>query len=305
MKLSVIIPIYRVEQTLDRCIESVVGQDIDDCEILLIDDGSPDRCPAMCDQWAARDRRISVVHKQNGGLSDARNAGLERAKGDWVTFVDSDDFVEKGTYRQLLALLEQEPDIDLLEFPVVRWYGSEKQERLDFKNHTYDKAETYWIEGNAYDHCYAWNKIYRRQLFSEVRFPKGKLFEDVRALAELLKHAQKVATTDRGCYYYCWNPSGITATADGTTLRQLLDAHLEVLAGLKKKCGEAFSNYYLRVANIQSDVCELTGEPPRLTREKTSIVSALKHPKLLFIKLFGLKYFCLCNRRIHTMKSRS
>ena len=90
MKLTVVIPVYRVEATLDRCVESVLIQDIDDMEVILVDDGSPDSCPKMCDGWTEKDSRISVIHKENGGLSEARNAALDIAKGDYVTFVDSD-----------------------------------------------------------------------------------------------------------------------------------------------------------------------------------------------------------------------
>jgi len=303
MKLSIIIPVYRVEQTLERCIESVVGQDIDDCEILLIDDGSPDRCPDICDQWTRLDKRVKVVHKKNGGLSDARNVGLEKAQGEWVTFVDSDDFLERGTYAPLLQRLERS-DIDLLEFPVLKWYGSPKQQRLTFDEHDYDDPERYWIGAEAYDHSYAWNKIYRRSLFDDVRFPKGKLFEDVWTLSRLIRKARRMATTSEGCYVYCWNPDGITANATGETLRQLLDAHLDAYAQLEQKRGEEIDLYYLRLANIQSDVCEMTGEEPRLKRRRVGLSTALKHPKLMFINIFGIKQFCLCNRRIHKMRTR-
>ena len=93
MTLSVIIPVYRVEATLDRCVESVLRQHVDDMEVILVDDGSPDNCPEMCDKWAVKDRRVHVIHKQNGGLSDARNAGIDVACGEYITFVDSDDWI--------------------------------------------------------------------------------------------------------------------------------------------------------------------------------------------------------------------
>ena len=103
MKLSIVIPVYRVEATLDRCVESVLGQDVDDMEVILVDDGSPDNCPKMCDDWAERDVRIRVIHKENGGLSDARNVAIDIAKGDYITFVDSDDWMETGTYKAILT----------------------------------------------------------------------------------------------------------------------------------------------------------------------------------------------------------
>jgi len=247
---------------------------------------------------------VKVVHKQNGGLSDARNAGLERAQGEWVTFVDSDDFVENDTYAPLLRRLETEADIDLIEYPVLKWFGSPMQKKLTFDDKNYCNPEKYWIDGEAYDHCYAWNKIYRRSLFEGVRFPKGKLFEDVWTLSKIIRKAKRMTTTSTGCYVYCWNPDGITANATGETLRQLLEAHLDAYEQLEDKSGEEIDLYYLRMANIQSDVCEKTGEEPRLPARRTALSTALKHPKLMFIKIFGVKQFCLCNRLIHKMRTR-
>lgn len=116
MKLTVIIPVYCVEATLDRCVESVLRQDVPDMEVILVDSGSPDRCPQACDDWKARDSRISVIHKENGGLSDARNAALDVAKGDYITFVDSDDWISPDTYK---PLLERMGDSDLLEYSIA------------------------------------------------------------------------------------------------------------------------------------------------------------------------------------------
>ena len=123
--LSVIIPVYRVEDTLDRCVESVVSQTFDSLEIVLVDDGSPDGCPLLCDQWAKRDSRIKVIHKENGGLSSARNAGLAAVTGEWVTFVDSDDWLERHTYAAVFRELAKTDvaKVDMVEFPVK--YGGQ------------------------------------------------------------------------------------------------------------------------------------------------------------------------------------
>ena len=125
MKLSIIIPVYRVEATLNRCVESVTNQSFDDFEVILVDDGSPDRCPLMCDEWAQKDPRITVIHQTNAGLSAARNAGIDRAQGDYLTFVDSDDFIGTET---LSEVVEQLDDNDILEYPVCRFFGKNRQE---------------------------------------------------------------------------------------------------------------------------------------------------------------------------------
>ena len=115
--ICVIVPIYKVEAYLDRCICSIVEQTYQNLEILLIDDGSPDRCPELCDAWAQRDPRIRVIHKKNGGLSDARNAGIEVAKGEWLSFVDSDDYIMPQMYQRLLSVcLENQADIAVSSF---------------------------------------------------------------------------------------------------------------------------------------------------------------------------------------------
>ena len=148
MKLSVIIPVYRVEHTLERCIESVLRQRVDGMEVILVDDGSPDSCPRLCDEWSLRDSRIKVIHKSNGGLSDARNAGIELASGSYITFVDSDDFIAPDTYEPLLSIIG---DADILEYSVAEW--------LALPDRTFTDTNRYWLETQAYLHTYAWNKI--------------------------------------------------------------------------------------------------------------------------------------------------
>jgi len=297
MTLSVIIPVYRVERWLDRCVASVLEQGCGDMELVLVDDGSPDGCPAKCDEWARRDSRIAVVHKANGGLSDARNAGIEVAKGECITFVDSDDFLAPGTLGKVMT--EMRPECDIIEYPLFRFYGSAKQEKIVFEPKTYTDMDDYWIGGKAYEHAYAWNKIYRRRLFDGgVRFPVGTVFEDVHTLPLLLKAATNVATTDKGLYYYCANPEGITMTANGKALSQLLDGHL--------KYGKvtADEQYYMHVLNIQMDVYEQTGEEPRLPAMKIRHCCRLDGKlklKALTLNLLGVKRLCKLNKLLHQM----
>ena len=210
--LSIIIPVYCVENTLDRCVKSVVGQSYHDIEVILVDDGSPDHCPEMCDRWAQKDGRIRVIHQNNGGLSDARNVGIDASRGEWLTFVDSDDYIEEGTLEQVMAATA---DNDLVEYPVERFCGSPQESLLTFEPKVYKDMSDYWLNGQAYEHSYVWNKIYRKELFNQIRFPKGQVFEDIQTLPLLLQKAHRVATIPHGLYHYCWNESGITGTANG------------------------------------------------------------------------------------------
>lgn len=289
MTLSVIIPVYRVEATLDRCVESVLRQHVDDMEVILVDDGSPDHCPAMCDQWAAKDQRIRVIHKTNGGLSDARNAGIDIARCDYITFVDSDDWIADDTYP---PLLEKMAGIDMLEYAIAN--------RLSLNERVYDDINKYWLDERVYTHTYACNKIYRRQLFDDVRYPKGRIFEDIYTLPQLLRKAQRIATTSHGCYHYWMNPAGITATADGDALTQLLEAHL---------CSQMPIDdlYYMYLVNIQIDVWERTGNDIILPKRKvrTEALSGQHKFKAHIINFLGIRTLCAFSKLLHYLKKPS
>lgn len=295
MKLSIIIPVYQTESTLGRCLSSIVGQDFGDYEVILVDDGSTDGSPRLCDEWSARDGRISVLHKVNGGLSDARNAGIERAKGEFLTFVDSDDYIADGTLAAVMAVAA---GADLTEYPVWQHYGSPRQQLLTFADRAYATVADYWSGCQAYLHTYACNKVYRRSLFDSVRFPKGRLFEDAATLPLLLRQQPRIATTASGLYYYCQNGKGITATTGGQGLRQLLDAHLTAAMPMDDR-------YYLHLLNLQMDVCELTGDRPRLTYRKVKPVGGVKQKlKAVVQNAIGIEKICRLNKIIHRLCRR-
>lgn len=292
-RLSIIIPVFRVEKTLDRCVQSVVSQSYSHLEIILVDDGSPDNCPQLCDAWAQRDSRITVVHKQNGGLSDARNAGLAVAKGDFVGFVDSDDYLAADTYAEVMKLTDE---ADIVEFPLWRFYGSSQQQLLSFTEATYRDMQEYWLKGHAYEHCYACNKVFRRSLFRGVAFPVGVVFEDVSTLPLLLRNVNCLKVCDKGLYYYCLNDKGITAQATGRELQMLLEAHLRVLPQWQD------DRYYMHVLNIQADVCRLTDQQPQLKQRHVSPfaqgLTLSQRLKAIVINVLGIKSLCHINKTI-------
>lgn len=255
MKLSVIIPVYRVENTLRRCVESILRQEYTDYEIILVDDGSPDNSGKICDTFAENNHNISVIHKENGGLSDARNVGISAAKGEYITFVDSDDCIRENTLPELMKIIAEHPEYDILEYPVYVHYASPRQHILPFEECVYDNKERYWLQCKAYMHSYAWNKIYRAELFRHVRFPVNKVFEDMWTLPELLKRTSVVATTGKGLYYYYSNDKGITINANGEKLCQLLDAHIAVMDNMVR----VPLDYFMHVVNIQLDVYKEIG----------------------------------------------
>ena len=225
MLLTVIIPVYKTEQTLDRCIESVLSQDVPGgMEVILVDDGSPDNCPALCDAWAERDSRIRVIHQQNRGLGAARNAGLNIATGDYVTFIDSDDYLATDTYPHLLKRLEELPDVDVLEYELKQ--TKEGEDDLTLTDKVYPDARKYWLQTRAWWHSYAWNKIYRRKLFDEVHYADDRFCEDMLLLVQLLERQPVVATAHLGADVYVWNDSGLTANATAKKIRELLETQI-------------------------------------------------------------------------------
>lgn len=223
--LSIVVPVYNMEDTLDRCVQSVVSQSFKDWEVLLVDDGSTDSSGAMCDEWAKREPRIVVIHKENGGLSDARNAGLDVAKGDYITFVDSDDYINAGTYKKMMSFLCEHADVGIMEFS-IKSIGCERID-LEYEDRMYADADTYWTESKAWNHAYMWNKIFRKEIFQSIRFAKGKLFEDLILLPKVLKQFNpKVATSSFVGYNYVYREGSINAIPSASNIFQCLLAEI-------------------------------------------------------------------------------
>ena len=296
MKLSVIVPVYRVADTLRRCVDSIVSQSFSDWELILVDDGSPDECGSICDEYAKKDHRIRVIHKTNGGLSDARNAGLKVAEGEFVTFVDSDDYIRQDTYELVMKMASEEEDLEIIEYPIAVHAGHASEYELKFDNIIYPDSHTYWLEGQAYAHSYACNKVFRRYLFLGAEFPKGKKFEDVWTLPQILQHEPVVMTISEGMYYYCWNENSITVQASGSDLQQLLDAQIEAAKTLHIDWkDEGSSLYYLHVLNIQLDVSKRCKASPILpARKLSSEIGRTAHEriKIFILNTLGLSVLC-------------
>ena len=302
--LSVIIPGYNTAQTLDACVESVLQQQVDEMQLLLVDDASPDEAPARCDAWAARHpQRIRVIHQpKNGGLSAARNAALDvllrEGKTDIITFVDSDDRLSPNTYAPLLHLMAQHPDVDMLEYAYQEVpYINKGVNGGNNKAHTlYADAQRYWLQEQAYTHSYAWNKLYRTALWRDVRFPVGKTFEDMHTLPRLLDGCRQVLVTQHGTYLYNYNPKGITANASATDWASLLEASLMAWhkygAGADNNNNNRLSDlYYMHVLNIQLQYCKLSGKAPTLPYRPVRLTALPRRfwLKGLLLRVLGVK----------------
>ena len=212
-KISVIVPVYRVEKYLDRCVESIVNQTFGDFELILVDDGSPDNCPAMCDAWAKKDDRIQVIHKKNGGLSSARNAGMAKMTGKYVCFIDSDDWVETNTFEVLLELLKKYPQVQIAacNAQIERGtQGSVQQEEEEIWLYDQNKMLDFFfrIHGEA-SNTAVWNKMIKTEILCGFTFV-DTLNEDVEASYEFYTRATGMVETNQKLYHYFMNDTGIT-----------------------------------------------------------------------------------------------
>ena len=207
-RISVIVPVYKVEEYLHRCVRSIQAQTHRDLEIILVDDGSPDGCGAVCDEFAALDDRIKVIHKENGGLSDARNAGLDIATGEFIGFVDSDDHIAPTMYERLLQVLEcGEADMSLCGYDLVDDGGAPAGlQRCPLKTGVLSREAALeavdTLQPDYFFYVTAWNRLYRRRLFDGLRFPKGKLHEDEFTAHLLFDRCRRVAVTEEALYHY-------------------------------------------------------------------------------------------------------
>lgn len=225
-KVSIIVPIYNVEKYLDRCVQSLINQTLRDIEIILVDDESPDNCPKMCDEYAKKDNRIKVIHKKNGGLGFARNSGLKVATGEYVAFVDSDDFVDTRMYEILIDVAsEKRADIVYCGFYEYK-NEQEKSLRQEVVNaKTYKDIECQEVLHGMLSPCDAkgritkyemsvWHGIYRRDIFLDysVSFCSERQFisEDIIFHIDFIRHCKSIAFIPAAYYYYCLNETSLS-----------------------------------------------------------------------------------------------
>lgn len=219
--ISVIVPVYKVEAYLDKCIQSIVDQTYRNLEIILVDDGSPDNCGTMCDAWEAKDSRIRVIHKKNGGLSDARNAGMAIATGEYMGFIDSDDFIAPDMYRLLLERMEADgSDIAACGVEMVREDGTPCGMLTPAGDHVLERHQA--LEAIIREQPLkqpVWYKLYKADLFRDIHFAVGKYHEDVFWSWQVMARATRVSVFAAPCYFYLQRGGSIMGA--GFSLKRL------------------------------------------------------------------------------------
>lgn len=222
--ISIIVPVYNVEPYLSRCIESIINQSYTGIEILLIDDGSPDKCGGICEEYAKKDERVRVFHTDNHGLSAARNRGIREATGDYIGFVDSDDWIEPDMYEVLLAkALEFNADVCECNF----WFGKSTMDYSKIEDGIYRGCESLTALFNDKICHVVWDKIYKRKLFDSVRFPEGHNFEDISIMHLVLEQANTVVVISDKKYHYRQRADSIKYTHSASNLIDYADAFLD------------------------------------------------------------------------------
>lgn len=212
--ITVIVPIYKAEKYLDRCVSSIVKQTYSELEIILIDDGSPDMCPKICDRWNMQDSRIKVLHQKNSGVSMSRNVGIKSAKGNYIMMVDSDDYLCPNMIENMYNTLCKK-NVDL----VICGFEKGKDSAFEFikrKNETVEIIDAeealkriYIDDERALQYVAPWGKLYKKQLFEGINYPKGKIFEDIYVTHQLLYRCKKIAVLSQKLVYYFQHSTSI------------------------------------------------------------------------------------------------
>lgn len=325
MKISVIIPVYNVEKYIVQCISSVLCQTYTDFEIILVDDGSPDRCPEICDEYAKKDKRITALHKKNGGLSDARNAGIRKATGDYIIFLDSDDFWDDKKALEKLATRVKKTKAQVLNYTYKKFFEStgkyipyfKIKKSMPLELTTKDNQMQYLKKHNLYI-ASACNKMVQRDLFKEnnLYFKKGVFSEDIEWAAELLLYAQTLDFIDLDFYCYRQRENSIRYTISDKTctdLKNNIIACVKIAAKVKEEWKGMFYQYaafqYATFFIVQAQAeKEQKQNIKELKKYKWLLSYHGAHRKLQLLyymcKILGYKNLCSLIRKVFQLRNK-
>ncbi len=275
--ISVIVPVYKVEKYIHRCVDSILGQTFPDFELILVDDGSPDNCGAICDEYAEKDSRVTVIHQKNGGLSAARNAGIDWAfansDSQWLTFVDSDDWIHPRT----LEILLEAANTCGVKISVCGYQEVQMQEPYEIIQETeYEKVvpNDFYVE-SAPNGIVAWGKLYQKNCLKKIRYPMGKIHEDEFVTYRILYAQPYIAYIQEKLYFYFKNEQGITK-------RKWYPARLDALDAFKSQA-HYFRKMGMDVAKRRS-ICVYRGSLLEQYRQYRQVYTPSKELEKRFQK---------------------
>jgi glycosyltransferase involved in cell wall biosynthesis len=293
LKLSIIVPIYNVEQYLSKCVKSLLQQDLNykEYEIILVEDGSPDRCSEICDEYASHYSNVKVIHRENGGLSAARNSGIEVARGRYIQFVDSDDYLEPNVLKFLLEKMEA-GNFDVLRFNyqnVNEQYEVFEPNKVskpfvDYRDVPCDGL-TFLTERLGFG-CYAWQFMIRRELLDDCQFKEGIYFEDTEWTPRLLLKSKRVTSTDLMVYNYLLRKGSITQSVEEKKKRKVLEDRFLLIDSMCNQMREVTDKRWFEgmiaqiVLSVIGFVCE------NYYKGKPSVLKPLKSKKVFPLSTF-------------------
>ena len=297
LKLSIIVPIYNVEKYLRKCLDSLLQQNLspEEYEIILVDDGSPDGCGAICDDYASQNGNIKVIHRTNGGLSAARNSGIEVAMGKYVQFVDSDDYLEPNVLGQLIQKMEMD-DLDVLRFDyqnvnedyeIIHPYKAPKQ-YVDLKDVVCEGPA--FLNERLGPACYVWQFIFNRSLLinGDARFKEGIYFEDAEWTPRILNKAKRITSIDATVYYYLIRKGSITQAVDEIKKRKVLEDKILLIHSLQQQMKEVKDTRWYE-GEISLTALSLYGLIYDCNREdRNKVLQALKRAKVYPLSTFNM-----------------
>lgn len=256
--VSVIVPVYKVEKYLSRCIESILNQTYKNIEIILINDGSPDKCPEICDEYAKIDNRVIVIHQANRGPSSARNKGLDIAKGKYIMFIDSDDFISKITIEEMLInLIDSKADITMCSY--LKFYN--RNEITNFnqikKNEFLNREKILEWLLDEHEICVPWGKLYKSNLFFDLRFQIDKYNEDMFIIYKIFHKAKKIVYDKRQFYYYSQEGTSLTRSEFNYKKLDMVEAVLEWYHFIKENYPRLERKAKIKYLTVMIDTCTL------------------------------------------------
>lgn len=286
-KLSVIVPVYNVEKYLKRCINSILNQEYSYFELILVDDGSTDKSGNICDEYADKDKRIRVIHKENSGLSSARNIGIDVASGSYISFIDSDDYINPNMFKRLMDIANNN-NTDIVSCNYIEFEGDKCDSIIvkDKKEYQYNNIEAlknYLLDFNNENkkiHTVVWNKIYKKELFNGIRFPMGKIFEDGYVTYKLLYISKKIFHIEDELYYYFRREGSISKSKFSIKDVYSYDDWREIYRFLYNNCNEisslASAKYIRKHIEMYIRIKKHKDEIPNFKKYMNEIKSDLK-----------------------------
>lgn len=251
-EISIIVPVYNVEKYLKRCIDSILNQSFTDFELILVDDGSTDNSGKIIDEYAIKDERIKVIHKENGGQGSARNRGLDIAKGNYIGFIDSDDWIHKDMYKILYEnIIKYNMDISQIDHKPTSSYIND-EDIINEKVHIVDNILEEFGNCTSFEllpYIFVWNKLYKADIWSNFRFPENKFAEDLRVIYKIYDKSNKMIKIDRKLYYYFMSDNSSTRGKFNIKKLEDIEAWEEMLQFFNNKHSD------INISNLKAVFC--------------------------------------------------